>query len=100
MQEQQEKTFAKRLENDKKKAETSLRKFGAREFACEPDARIAGQKWLQEHPQFRFSSLEIRTTTRKLTKKRGRPKAGEPVETVYTVSAEIEYNPRAVAENR
>ena len=41
MQEQQEKTFEKRLENDKKKAETPLRKLGAREFACESDARIA-----------------------------------------------------------
>jgi transposase len=100
MQEQQEKTFAKRLENDKKKAETSLRKLGAREFACEPDARVAAGKWLQEHPLFRFISMDIRTITRKKTKKRGRPKAGEPVETVYTVAAEIEYNPEVVAENR
>lgn len=100
MQEQQEKTFAKRLENDRKKAETSLRKLGAREFACEPDARIAAEKWLQEHLQFRFSSLDIRATTRKLTKKRGRPKADEPVETVYTVSAELEYNPLVVEQRR
>ena len=100
MQEQQEKTFAKRLENDRKKAETSLRKLRAREFACEPDARIAAGKWLQEHPLFRFSSLDIRITTRKKTKKRGRPKADEPVETVYTVATEIEYNPGEVAERR
>jgi len=44
MQEQQEKTFEKRLENGKKKAETSLRKLEAREFTCEPDARIAAEK--------------------------------------------------------
>jgi len=44
LQEQQEKTSTKRLENDNKKTETSLRKPGAREFACEPDARIAAQK--------------------------------------------------------
>jgi len=100
MQEQQEKTFAKWLENDRKKAETSLRKLGAREFACEPDARIAAGKWLQEYSLFRFSSLDIRATTRKLTKKRGRPKADEPVETVYTVSAEIEYNPLVVEQHR
>jgi len=73
MQEQQEKTFEKPLENDKKKAETSLRKLGAREFACEPGARIAAaKKWLQEHSQFRFSSLDVQTTTRKKTKERGR----------------------------
>ncbi len=100
LQEQQEKTFAKRLENDRKKAETSLRKLRAQEFACEPDARIAAAKRLQEHPRFRFTSLDIRTTTRKKTKKRGRPKADEPVETVYTVATEIEYNPGDVAEKR
>lgn len=100
MQEQREKTFAKRLEKDKKTAETSLRKLGAREFACEPDARIAAGKWLQEHSLFRFTSVDIQTITRKLTKKRGRPKADEPVETVYMVSAEIAYNPQAVAEKR
>lgn len=38
MQEQQEKAFEKWLENYKKKAETSLRNLGAREFACEQDA--------------------------------------------------------------
>ncbi|MDN7025659.1 IS1634 family transposase [Methanoculleus sp. FWC-SCC1] len=100
MQEQQEKTFAKRMEKDKRTAETSLRKLGAREFACEPDARIAAEKWLQENPQFCFSSLDIRTTTRKITKKRGRPKADEPVETVYTVSAELEHNLLVVEQRR
>jgi len=100
MQEQQEKTFAKRLENDKKKAETSLRKLEARVFACEPDARIAAEKWLQEYPQFRFTAMDIRTITRKKERKRGRPKADEPVATVYTVSAELEYNLGVVAEKR
>jgi transposase len=77
-----------------------LRKLEARVFACEPDARIAAEKWLQEHPQFRFTTMDIRTITRKKERKRGRPKADEPVETVYTVSAELEYNPGVVAEKR
>ena len=100
MQEQQEKTFEKRLENDKKNAEMSLRKLGAREFACELDARIAAEKWLQEHSQFCFASMDIRAITRKKEKKRGRPKADEPVETVYTISAEIEYDAKSVAERQ
>lgn len=82
MQGQQEKTFEKRLENDKKKAETSLRKLRAREFACEPDARIAAEKWLQENQQFCFTSMDVQTIARKKTKIRGLPKADEPVETV------------------
>jgi len=100
MQERQEKTFEKRLEKDRKQAETSLRKLGAREFACEPDARMAAEKWLQEHQQFCFTSLDIGTITRKKEKKRGRPKADEPVELAYTVVAEIEHDPRAVEEKR
>ncbi|MCK9318274.1 MAG: IS1634 family transposase [Methanoculleus sp.] len=100
MQEQQEKTFAKRLENDWKKVETSLRKLRARAFACEPDARIAAEKWLQEHSQFCFTSMDIQVITQKKTKKRGRPKAGEPVETVYTVSAEIEHDAKSFEEKR
>jgi transposase len=73
---------------------------GHGEFACEPDARIAAAKWLQENPQSHFRSLGIRTTTRKLTKKRGRPKADEPVETAYTVFAELEYGPLVVEQRR
>jgi transposase len=57
MQEQQEKTFVKRLEDGRKKAEASLRKLGAREFACEPDARLVARKWLQKHPLFCFTLM-------------------------------------------
>ncbi|HQJ88921.1 MAG TPA: hypothetical protein PLY91_10325 [Methanoregulaceae archaeon] len=96
MQERQEKTFAQRLENDRKKAVTSLRKLGAREFVCEPDARVAVEQWLQEHPQFCFSSMELRAVIRKIPKGRGRPKVDEPVETVYTIAAELAYDPRSV----
>mgnify|MGYP003793608491 CR=1 FL=1 len=72
----------------------------AKEFACELDAQIAAGKWLQEHPQFCFTSLEIRTITRKTTKKCGRPKADELVEMVYTVATKIEHGAGSVAEKR
>ncbi|TAJ45727.1 hypothetical protein [Methanofollis fontis] len=49
------KTFEKNLA----KAKTSLRKLGTREFVCEPDARIAAEKWLDDHPSYWFSSLDI-----------------------------------------
>ena len=100
LQEQQEKTRVQRLENDRKKAETSLRKLGAREFACEPDARIAAEHWLREYPPFCFTSMELRAVTRKMTKKRGRPKADEPVETVYTIAADLEYDRRFVGKSQ
>ena len=89
MQGRQEKTFAKRLEKGKKKTETPLRKLGAREFACEPDARIAAEKWLQEKPQFRFSFLDIRHTR---WKKRG----GKGMAVRRHIVSEIEYDPAVV----
>ena len=100
LQEQQEKTRKKRLENDRKKAETSLRKLGAREFACEPDARIAAEHWLRDHPPFYFTSMELNGVTRKITKKRGRPKTDEPVETVYTIAAQLEFDRRFVGKSQ
>jgi len=58
------------------------------------------EKWLQEHPLFCFTSMDIQTIIRKMTRKRGRPKADEPVETAYTISAEIECNPGIVDQLR
>ncbi|TAJ45636.1 hypothetical protein CUJ86_02650 [Methanofollis fontis] len=84
----QEKTFEKNLE--KARAKTVLRKLGACEFVCEPNARIAAEKWLEEHPGFRFSSLDIATISRRMEKRRGRPKNDEPVVLSYRVDAEIE----------
>jgi len=46
MQAQQEETFPKRLENDRKKAETTLRTLRGRGFACETDAQLATEQWL------------------------------------------------------
>lgn len=75
----QEKTFESNPEKDLTRAKTVLRKLRAREFVCEPDARIAAEKWLEDHPGYRFSSLDIITVSRKMEKKRGRPKNDEPV---------------------
>jgi len=100
MHKRQEKTFEKNLEKDLAKAKTSLRKLGSREFACEPDARIAAEKWLEDHPNFRFSSLDITAVSRKIEKKRGRPKNNELVVLSYRVDAEIELDPDAVEKER
>jgi transposase len=72
------------------------RKLCAQEFACVPDAQSAAEKWSREHALFCFVSCEVEMTPRKKTKKRGRPKATEEMETVYSLSAEIEYNDEVV----
>ncbi|WFN33986.1 IS1634 family transposase [Methanogenium sp. S4BF] len=100
MHEQQNKTFQKNLVKDLERAKTSLRKVCAQEFACEPDARIAAEKWLDKHPEYLFSELEILTVQRKEEKKRGRPKAGEPLVHSYKITADIEYDDSVVEQER
>ena len=100
MHEQKKKTFEKNLEKNLKKAQKSFRKACAGEFACEPDAKNAADKWLKEHPKFQFSEFEILTIQRKTEKKRGRPKAGEPLVQKYTISTDIEYNETVLEQER
>ncbi len=100
MHEQQNKTFQKSLVKDLEKAKTSLRKVCAQEFACEPDARFAAEKWLDKHPKYLFSELEILTIQRKEEKKRDRPKAGEPLVHSYKITADIEYDDNVVEQER
>ena len=98
--EREEKTFEKNLAKSLDRARTSLRKLCAREFACEPDARMAAEIWLNKHPRYQFRNLDIATITHKHEKKRGRPKNGEPVQVSYKITAEIEHNPAVLAEER
>jgi len=100
MHEQKKKTFEKNLEKNLKKAQKSFRKACAGEFACEPDANNAAEKWLKEHPKFQFSEFEILMIQRKIEKKRGRPKAGEPLVQKYTISTDIEYNETVIEQER
>jgi len=100
MHEQQEKTFEKNLGNNLEKAKTSLRKILAKEFACEPDAQNAAENWLNKHPKFQFSELEILTIQRKAEKKRGRPKTGEQLVQMYKITADIEYNEAVIEQER
>jgi len=100
MHKRQEKTFEKNLKKNLDKAKTSLRKLCAREFVCEPDAKIAAEKWQDIHSRYKFSELEVLTVTRKAEKKRGRPKTGEPVIVSYKISAEIEYDDAVIERER
>lgn len=100
MHARQEKTFEKNLGKDLDRAKTSLRKLCAREFACEPDARNAAEKWLDNHPRYRFNELDVVTISRKAEKTRGRPKKGETVVQSYKITAKIELDPGRVEQER
>ena len=92
MHKRQEKTFTDNMKKDFKKDNTALKKICSTEFACEPDARAASEKWIQAHSRYKFRDFEIIPVTRKTEKRRGRPKVGDPVVISFSISAAIEYD--------
>jgi transposase len=74
MQERMEKSFQKRLEKDTKSTQVDLNKFMRREFACEADARIESELWLEEHSFHKLVDFNIVTRCKRAGQKRGRPK--------------------------
>jgi transposase len=100
MHKREEKTFNDNLKKDYKKDNTKLRKLCSIEFACEPDARAAAEKWIQTHSRYRFRDFEIIPVTRKTEKHRGRPKVGDPVVVSFSISAAIEYDDEAIDQER
>jgi transposase len=96
MHDRQEKTLESNLGKDFEKTRISLKKFSTHEFVCEPDAIAAAEKWLKNHPRYRFRELSIVPVKHKDRKTRGRPKADEPLTISYLISAEIEHDPAAV----
>ena len=59
MHERQEKTLENNVEKDFEKARISLKKLSVHEFACEPDAQLAAEKWLKKHSRYRFKELSV-----------------------------------------
>jgi len=100
MHERQEKTFIASLEKDFEKTRKSLKKLSAHEFVCEPDARAAAEKWVKNHPRYRFKDLSFVPVTHKTRKGRGRPKLEEPVAVVYTLHAELEHDPAYIQQEK
>lgn len=96
MHTRQEKTFTTKLEKNLEQARKSLKKLTTHEFACEPDAVAAVDKWLSKHTRYRFRKVSIMPISRKTTKKRGRPKIDEPMTTVYCLDVELENNPEFI----
>lgn len=100
MQERMEKTFDGKLEKDYEKAKTAWRKLGAREFACEPDARAAAERWVKSHPRYLLEHCDVIPVRRRPEGKRGRPKAGEILKVSYTLSASIVLNHEYINQER
>lgn len=100
MKKKEEKTFEEKIIKELEAAEKSLKKLSNREFACEADARMAAEQWLKENDSYEFESLDIKTKSRRLENKKGRPRKGEEVQTFYLIEAEIKHDQEKVQERR
>ncbi|HPY61400.1 MAG TPA: IS1634 family transposase [Methanospirillum sp.] len=100
MRSRTEATYEKNILKETERARKSLKKLLAVEFACEPDARAAAERWIQDHPWFKFTAMKITTTTHRLSGKRGRPAANEPCVTCYLLDVELDLDEGVVAKER
>lgn len=100
MQARMEKTFEKRLEKEDRQAEGDLGKLRRREFACEADARQEAELWISDHPFHKFKDLSVKSITRRVENKRGRPKNGENLIKIHTIEAQIELDYNKVSKTR
>ncbi len=91
-----EKTYARNLEKRIDTARKSLKKLKAKEFACEPDARMAARLWFEEHPFLSSEKVQVSTRLKKRNGKRGRPGKEESVETVFSLDSPIEVIPEVI----
>ena len=77
-----------------------MNKLMRREFACEADARKESERWLDEHPFHKIVDLHIVTRYNRAGKKRGRPKKGEDMVTIYQILARLEIDEAIVEKAR
>lgn len=91
-----EKTYSRNLEKRIHTARISLKKLLAKEFACEPDARMAARLWFEDHPFLSPDSIQVDSRQKKKNGKRGRPGKEEELETVFTLSSSLEVVPEVI----
>lgn len=89
----QEKTYERNLKKRLESVRKSFKKLKAKEFVCEPDARLAAKRWFSEHPFLRADCFHIESSQRKIVKKRGRPGKNDHLETILSVDSPLETIP-------
>jgi transposase len=92
----QEKTYERNLKTRMEKVRKSFKKLKAKEFVCEPDARLAAERWFSEHPFLRADCFRVESSHKKTDKKRGRPGKNDQLETIFSVDSPLEIIPAVI----
>jgi len=91
-----EKTFASRIEKQRKKDETALKKIFSHEYACETDARAELDRWFGKHHRYLPFNIQITSKNHRANGKKGRPKHGEELKEVFLISCKLMFNEEGV----
>jgi transposase len=92
----QEKTYERSLKKRMENTRKSFKKLKAKEFVCEPDARLAADRWFYEHPFLRADCFRIESSQKKIVKKRGRPGNNDLLETIFSVDSPLDIIPEVI----
>ena len=92
----QEKSYERSLKKRMENARKSFKKLKAKEFVCEPDARLAAERWFSEHPFLRADCFRVESYQKKIVKKRGRPGKNDLLETIFSVDSPLDIIPAVI----
>lgn len=95
-----EKKHRRNLDKRIEQARKSWKKLRAKEFACEPDARMAARLWFDEYPYLSPENIQVLLKTKKKNGRKGRPGKDEAVETVYFVDSPLEIIPDVIEQEK
>ena len=94
------KTYDRNLKKRLEVARISLKKLKAKEFACDPDARMAAKLWFETHQYLSADDMQIVTKLRKKNGKRGRIGKNDEVKTVYSVDSPCMVDPDVIEQEK
>ena len=96
MKERQKATFERRREKELTAAGKSLKKVCQKEYYCSADALKELERWGKSHLLFRISGYEAIEKRVRKDGKRGKPDAQTPMQSLYTLRAELAFNEEEV----
>jgi len=94
------KTYDRNLKKRLEVARISLKKLKAKEFACDPDARMAAKLWFEAHQYLSADDMQIVTQLKKKNGKRGRIGKNDEVKTVYSVDSPCMVDPDVIEQEK
>ncbi|MDD1728370.1 MAG: IS1634 family transposase, partial [Methanospirillum sp.] len=83
-----------------KKDQTAIHSLLVKGFACEKDAQLAIERWLNKHPRYLATDIEFKAVNQRKSGERGRPKKDEELERRIFPSCKLVYNEETVERER